>query len=107
MMLGYLATSVSKGGDAREDNQKIDKSSYAWHAFPLPWMEKVSSNPMEQENPSLFPIHEYSHFYLLVELWYCIQANLKEGQDIATTWEELLTDMTLISHDMNLKTYRH
>lgn len=68
----------------------IDETLYARHAFPLPIMEKVCNNPMEQANYGLLSICEFAPFKLLLELWYYLQGNFNlrriEVAQATNTW---------------------
>lgn len=47
----------------------IDVKTYSRHAFPLPRMGKVTSNPCEQANSGLLQFRMLAPFKLLVALW--------------------------------------
>lgn len=90
-ILHTLETSISGGRAAVEYIKKVHPSTYARHAFPLPRMSKVCSNPVEQANSGLLAIREFASLKLLVELWYYIQGKYNERRVEAQAREELLT----------------
>lgn len=67
-ILQKLETEIGGGRDAANYINGIDPTSYAQHAFPLPCVGKVTSNPMEQENSGLLAITEFAPLKLLVDL---------------------------------------
>lgn len=83
----------------------INPAFYARHAFPLPRLSKVTSNPVEQANSGLLPIHDFAPLKLLIELWYYLLAKCNERRDEASIKEEILTDPAHRTHMANLCTF--
>lgn len=51
----------------------IDVKCYARHAFPLPRMSKVTSNPAEQANSGLLSLRHFAPLKLMEQLWVYVQ----------------------------------
>lgn len=83
-ILKWLSESVKadKGKGAADYIRTIDVKQYARHAFPLPRMAKVTSNPAEQANSGILHLHEFSPFKLLEQLWVYIQQKFKERKNL-------------------------
>lgn len=100
-----MERSIAKGTDAVDYIKEIDTKLYARHAFPLPRLGKISSNPAEQANSGLLPIREYAPLKLLVELWAYIQKTFNDRQRKAEECSEVYSQPALRRHRVNLRTF--
>lgn len=69
-ILHHLMNSMANGRAATKYIAAIDIVAYVVHAFPLPRMGKILSNPIEQSNLGLLGIHKFSPYKLCFELYY-------------------------------------
>lgn len=100
-----MVATIGKGCDARDYITAIDETLFARHAFPLPRLGKISSNPAEQANSGLLSIREFALFKLLVELWYYLQQKFNLRRATALGTQDVFTEPALVRHEANLRTF--
>lgn len=104
-ILWHLGTDISGGSEAMEYILGIDPTRYAWHAFPLPRMCKVSSNPMEQANSEFLPIRQFAPLKHLIERWFYLLTEFNEWWEEVANRIEVLMDPAHRSHMANLRSF--
>lgn len=83
----------------------IDETLYTRHAFPLPQLGKICSNPVEQANSGLLPIRFFAPFKLLIELWYYIEVKFNERRAKALQANNVYTEPAQFWHEQNLRSF--
>lgn len=73
------------------------------HAFPLPQLGKISSNPIEEANLGLLNIRKFSPFKILVEMWYYLQKKFNLRWVATLRLQDILTEPTLLHHEETCK----
>lgn len=93
---------MTRGGATTDYISNIDTTLYAQHAFRLPRMGKISSNPTEQSNSCLLGIHEFASFKIILEGYYYIQQKFNDRMQKALESRDILTKVALERHSTNL-----
>lgn len=104
-ILEHLCVAIGRDGDAVNHIQNIEELLYARHAFPLPRCGKICSTPSSRKISGLLPIHKFSPFKLLLELWYYIHVKFNERCAEALQADNIFTEPTQFCHEQNLHTF--